>query len=90
MSSYRFFISYQHEDIKLAEEIESLLRNFGHDPYRDMSGNIPGEGITPQVKEAIAMAHILLIVITNDSVWKSAWVQQEIGYALACNIPGSP
>jgi len=86
MPIYRFFISYQHEDIEIARKIESFLKDQGHYSYRDETNLVPGTDITPAITKAISRSHFLLLLGTNGKLWNHAWVQQEIGFALASSV----
>ncbi len=87
---YRFFISYQHEDVKTAKSIENTLKSQGHYPYRDESDLMPGAGITPSITKAISRSHFLLLLVTKEELWTHAWVQQEIGFAVASSVKVIP
>jgi hypothetical protein len=85
---YRVFISYSHEDTELVEQITSILEENGLQPMLDKSF-ASGHGFTDQIKNYIAHAHVFMPVITRESITRS-WIHQEIGYAMALNIPVMP
>ncbi len=88
MGSYRVFISYSHEDYELVEKLVSILEENGLTPMwdRDFAW---GHGFPEQIKNFIAHAHVFVPVITEASS-KRGWVHQEIGYAMALNVPILP
>ena len=88
MHNYRIFISYSHEDQKIVEKIVVHLEKFGMTPMWDKKFAF-GYGFHEQIKTFIAHAHIFLPIIT-ESASKRGWVHQEIGYAMALNVPVLP
>jgi hypothetical protein len=87
-NKYRVFISYSHEDRNLVKQIASILEENGLQPMLDDSF-ASGRGFTDQIKSFIAHAHVFMPVITKESSHRG-WVHQEIGYAMALNIPVLP
>jgi hypothetical protein len=85
---YRFFISYSHQDHDLVLKIAEILGDNGFIPMWDRDFRY-GEGFHEQIKNFIAHAHVFLPVITPTSDERK-WVHQEIGYAMALNIPMLP
>jgi hypothetical protein len=85
---YRIFISYSHEDRDLVRELREILRANGLEPMSDHTFAF-GSGFPEQIKLYIAHSHVFLPVITLSSS-KRKWVHQEIGFALAHNIPILP
>jgi len=90
MSRYRIFISYQSDDQPIAIRIKEALERSGHYPFLDVKMATPGTSITAQIKSEIARSHFLVPIVTSDSVWQRAWVNQEIGFGLACNVQVVP
>ena len=87
-NKYRVFISYSHEDMRLVEKITTILKENGLQPMFD-KGFTSGHGFTDQIKNFISHAHVFMPVITKESGCRG-WVHQEIGYAMAMNIPVLP
>ncbi len=85
---YRIFLIYSHGDRALASQIDGLLQEWGAIPLWDRH-IMPGTPFPDEIKRLMAKAHIVMPIITNDSK-NRAWVQQEIGYALALQIPVVP
>jgi hypothetical protein len=81
----RVFISYFQRDRKLVEQVERVLRHNGLDTLWDENFEF-GHGFPEQIKNFIAHAHVLMPIITSTS----PWVHQEIGYAMALNVPVLP
>lgn len=86
--AHRVFISYSHEDRPLAEKVCAVIGNLGLEPLWDERFAY-GRGFHEQIKMFIAHAHIFLPIITKSSS-ERGWVHQEIGYAVALNIPVLP
>jgi hypothetical protein len=87
-SKYRVFISYSHQDAELVDRISTILEENGLQPMLDRSFS-SGHGFTNQIKNFISHAHVFMPVITKESSSRG-WVHQEIGYAMALNIPVLP
>lgn len=85
---YRVFISYSHHDSELASRIAKTLEGNGLRPMWDRNF-LYGYGFHDQIKNFIAYAHVFLPVITKAADERK-WVHQEIGYAMALNIPMLP
>jgi hypothetical protein len=88
MESYRVFVSYSHDDLALAEAIVKILESIGLKPMWDRNFAF-GQGFHEQIREFIAYSHVFLPIITPTSSQRG-WVHQEIGYAMALNIPVLP
>lgn len=86
--SYRVFISYSHDDSAAASSIVSVLKDNGLTVLWDQDFAF-GRGFEEQIKSFIAYAHVFLPLITARSSQRG-WVHQEIGYALALNVPVLP
>lgn len=85
---FRVFISYSHADRETAERIVGVLDRNGLLPLWD-DGFAVGTGFDEQIRYFIAHSHVFLPLIT-DSSSSRGWVHQEIGYAMALNIPILP
>lgn len=85
---YRVFISYSRKDIEKVDVLANILKDEGLKPMYDkhFSGGI---GFDKQIKNFIAHAHVFLPFITRSSSSRG-WVHQEIGYAMALNVPVLP
>ncbi len=85
---YRIFISYTRADRACVEKLDDYLQHAGFQPLWDDKLRV-GEGFTPQIQDLISHSHLFMAFVTKNSN-KRGWVQQEIGYALANNIPVLP
>lgn len=88
MDKYRVFISYSHTDYKIAKKLVKILEENGLIPIWDKNLKW-GHGFPEQIKNFIAHAHVFIPLITK-SASKRGWVHQEIGYAMALNVPILP
>lgn len=82
---WRVFISFSHKEPKLAEKLSDYLESLGLRPMWSPK-LAPGQPFTIQIKEEIARSHVLIPILTRNSL-DSQWVHQEIGFATALNIP---
>lgn len=88
MSLIRVFINYSHRNEELVEKIEKVLKANGLTPMFDRNFAF-GFGFHEQIKRFIGHAHVFLPVVTPKAA-ERGWVQQEIGYAMAMNVPILP
>jgi hypothetical protein len=84
----RVFISYAHEDYDTALKIRNHLAGLGAHVLWDRSFAL-GSGFHEQIKTQIAYAHVFIPIVTPSSSPRG-WVHQEIGYAMAMNVPVLP
>ena len=90
MDKYRAFISYSRKDLDLVRKIVSVLESDGVGVQAVWDQNFAyGYGFHEQIKSFIAHAHVFVPFITRASN-RRGWVHQEIGYAMALNIPVLP
>lgn len=85
---FRVFISYSHEDRKLAVQLNDALRGLKLEPVWDKDIR-PGTPFSDAIKGLIANAHLFMPLISENSQQRP-WVHQETGYAMAINIPVLP
>jgi hypothetical protein len=85
---FRVFISYSHHNTDIVEKIVEILESAGFHVIWDRKFNF-GHGFHDQIKIFIAHSHVFLPIITKDSS-ERGWVHEEIGYAMALNIPVLP
>lgn len=86
--SHRVFISYSHDDEEAVRSIVEILKGNGLTVLWDQDF-AAGRGFQEQIKSFIAFAHVFVPIITERSSSRG-WVHQEIGYALALNVPVLP
>jgi hypothetical protein len=90
MIPYRVFICYSHDktDEELVRQIGENLEQEGLTVMWDQEFSV-GQGFHDKIKSLIAHSHVFLPIIT-ESCSERGWFLQEIGYALANNIPILP
>jgi hypothetical protein len=82
---YRCFLSYDHKDHALGMRLRAALEELGHDVIWD--GEIrPGVLWRETLEQMISYAHFVVPLVTPSSQ-NSAWVHEEVGYALGLNLP---
>ena len=89
MYPFRVFLSYARVDLALVGRIIDCLRrqtNLVPIWDEDLSA---GEEFNDGIRRRIAQAHIFMPLLTSNSR-DSAWVHQEIGYALGIDVPVVP
>lgn len=72
----------------MVEEIGNTLRDEGMILLWDKNLSV-GTGFNEQIKKFISHSHVFLPIITKSSS-ERGWVHEEIGYAIANNIPILP
>lgn len=88
MNTYRFFLSYRREEQRFAQQVSKFLQSAGHEAITDI--NLPtGKDFWQEIQKSIQRVHFFIPVLTPIT-WESVSVQQEIGYALASNVPVLP
>jgi hypothetical protein len=84
---YRVFVSYSHDDLLLVEPLVQVLGDVA-DVLWDKTFSY-GHGFHRQIELYIAHSHAFVPVVTAQSNARG-WVHQEIGFAMARNIPVLP
>jgi hypothetical protein len=87
-TGFRVFMSYSHSDEALVAKLEYYLKRNGLTVMRDKHFAY-GVGFHDQIRRFIEYAHVFMPVITAESS-RRGWVHQEIGYAIAQNVPVLP
>jgi hypothetical protein len=85
---YRVFISYSSEDVDQKDILCTILKNNNLCPISSSEFAL-GHEFLDQIKKFISHAHVFMPVISRSSN-KSSWVHEEIGLAIAHNIPVLP
>ena len=88
MNRYRVFISYAHADRKLVKKIAKILTELDLVTLWDKDIN-PGKPFTAEIRDMITRAHLFVPIVTPNSL-NRPWVHQEVGFAVALNIPILP
>ncbi len=83
--NYRCFISYDRQDHMLGMRLRTALTSLGHDVMwdGDMQAGVPWRETLEQM---ISYSHFVVPLVTPNSR-HSAWVHEEVGYALGLNLP---
>lgn len=84
----RIFISYSRPDKELIKKVVSVLQG-NHITVLWDENLMGGTGFHDQIKDYISHAHIFMPILTRESSTRG-WVHQEIGFAMAMNIPVFP
>jgi hypothetical protein len=87
-TKYRIFISYSSKDKDQKDILSKVLEDNGLCPVSNSEFSI-GHGFLDQIKKFIAHSYVFMPVISKSSN-KSGWVHEEIGLAIAHNIPVLP
>lgn len=87
-TAHRVFVSYSSEDLDLVRQIIAILEENGLTPMWAGKFTI-SPSFPDQIKTYIAHAHVFMPVIT-EAASRRGWVHQEIGYAMALNVPVLP
>ena len=83
------FISFAENDHKFIHVLSGVLVQSGIDPLVASQVLAPGTPLDVKVQKMIKEADVILVILTSSSL-RSRWVQQEIGFAKACNKPIVP
>lgn len=87
--AYKVFISHSTRNQGLVISLANLLSKFGIEVLVAEWYLTPGERLDEKVVEQIRKSDCVVALLTRDGI-RSNWVQQEIGYALASNVPLIP
>lgn len=86
----KIFISYSNEDKLIAGEIKRLLEDlWGIDVFLAHEDIEPSTQWQEELIKELKACHIILPIITSD-FYNSPWANQEVGFALARDIPIVP
>lgn len=85
---YRVFISYSHKDEDKIQDILDVLERNGLISTYDKTF-IAGIPFKDQIEALISHSDVFVAILSENSV-KAGWVHEEIGYAMALNIPILP
>jgi TIR domain len=87
---HRIFISYAHEDKRIAQFIERRLHDSGVSTWRDDRSLAGGSVVPAEIVENIRNCSHFCVIISPDSK-KSRWVAQESNWAVMFEVEhGSP
>ncbi len=85
---YRIFLSYARADKDLVQRVAEILADLGMEPLWDVNIQA-GKPFTAEIKEMISRAHLFMPVMSVNALTRP-WVHQEIGFAIALNLPILP
>ena len=85
---YRVFISYSHDDENRISDILNVLENNGLNSTYDKNF-VAGIPFKEQIEALIAHSDVFVAILSENSS-EAGWVHEEIGYAMALNIPILP
>lgn len=80
--AYRAFLSHSSSDAALAKRLEALAGIAGVELYLAEHDLRPGKQLSKKVQAAIRQSDLVVVLLTRNS-YSSAYVQQEIGYAIS-------
>jgi hypothetical protein len=86
---YRVFISYSRRDEKHRSVLQKALRRLKLRPVFDAKDVRAGTAYAEEINAMIATAHVFMPILTKVSM-ASAWLHQEIGFALGMDVPVVP
>lgn len=86
---YSVFLSHNSKDKELVEKIEQSLWREGIRPYLFETDPQPGGSLAEKIENAISNSDAFVVLITEEGQF-SKWVNAEIGYAKAEEIPIIP
>lgn len=78
----QIFLIYTREDVKKVEALYQKLLDVGFKPWMDTRDILPGEIWKRSIERAIRHSDILLVYLSENSVNKRGYFQQEIRMAL--------
>ncbi len=78
----KVFISYAREDFKTAKKLYDDLKEAGVTPWLDDEDLLPGQNWKMGISQAIADTDYFLALLSENSVTKTGYVQNELSKAL--------
>jgi tetratricopeptide (TPR) repeat protein len=76
----KIFLSYASEQSELAKEIALALRAEDHTVFFDRSALAPGETYNAEIREAIENSHLVVFLISPQSVTKGRYTLTELEF----------
>lgn len=83
---FRAFLSHSSGDRAVATALKERLEAVGVELYLAEHDLQPGRLLSAKVQQAIERSHCVVVLLTPAAA-DSAFVQQEIGYAIKCERP---
>jgi len=78
----KIFLSYAHEDIKMAKKIYQDLKRFGLDIWFDNESLLPGQDWENEIEKAIETSKYFLVLLSSKGMSERGYVHKEIRLAL--------
>lgn len=79
--SDRVFISYSHDDVEVAEDLQQCLSESGLTPWRDQQDLRAGDQFADILRNEIEKSGVFVVLISEESA-ESEWVNREVKHAL--------
>lgn len=77
----RVFLCHANEDKARVRELYAQLRTYNYLPWLDEEDLLPGQLWKDEIPKAVRASHIVLVCLSNKSVNKEGYVQEEILFA---------
>jgi nucleoside 2-deoxyribosyltransferase len=87
--AYTIFFSHNSDDIQWVKQIEHRLWQEGIKPYLFQTDPHPGKSVTKKIENAIRDSDALVVLVTELGQ-DSKWLNAEVGYAKAAEVPIIP
>jgi hypothetical protein len=81
--SPKVFISYAREDLEIAKQIFTFLRQNNLTPWLDKLNLLPGQDWELEIQKAIEASDYIIICLSRYSVTKRGYIQKEFRKALS-------
>lgn len=78
----KVFISYAKEDQERALGYYDLLRQEGLQPWLDIRHLLPGQNWEMEIDRALKDSHVIILLLSTNSVSKYGFVQKEVNSAI--------
>lgn len=78
----KVFISYAKEDQERALGYYSQLREAGFRPWLDIKHLLPGQNWEMEIERALSDSHVIILLLSKNSVSKRGFVQKEANSAI--------
>lgn len=87
--AFTVFLSHNSSDEEHIDKIEKSLQEIGVKPYVFKKDPRPGQMLSDKIESSIRASDVLLVLFTMEGQY-SQWMNSEIGYAKAAEIPIIP
>ena len=87
--AFTVFLSHNSSDGEHIDKIEKSLQEIGVKPYVFKKDPRPGRMLSDKIESSIIASDVLLVLFTMEGQY-SQWMNSEIGYAKAAEIPIIP